>query len=205
MSQSCGSVLTGLPWTLGSCPVVTPLASGLCHLGTILPFFAVCSCASELAASSRVGAELITLTNEERGVVAEPLARDVTAAPVLRSACINRARPCSVVLHESRPAVFTGVPSVQTERSATPHAHAKQPGVGPFRKTMSSKCTTFLAQMLGLQDQEVSVLDDASTPGSASAKSSLSLFLHGLYVPKVPNQSVKAACPHTHDSNFRHH
>ena len=103
MEESCASVLTGLLPTLNSCPVVSPLGSRL----SSGQYQSAVQAASELAASSRVGTVLLTLTDEGTGVAAEPLARDVTGAangpcisswlaPILRSASISRAPPSSV-------------------------------------------------------------------------------------------------------------
>ena len=68
---------------------------------TDLPFLAGCSGTSELAVSSRVGTVLLTLVDEVTDIVAEPLARQVTAAGKWTMYVAMDGSSCPLGVHQS--------------------------------------------------------------------------------------------------------
>ena len=155
-----------------------------------------CSGTSELAVSSRVGTVLLTLVDELTDIVAEPLARQVTAAGKWTMYVAMDGSSCPLGVHQSSSASLQSsstnldlqclmcVCSQCSGRIACHYALAPrstncEPHVS-FH--LSSRCTTFLTQIITLQVEGVGT-DVASTPGSASAKSTLPLVPLGCMCP----------------------
>ena len=143
--------------TLNLCPVASPLPSRWCPPGnTAVPCLAGCRSSSDLAASSCIGRVLLTLTKNGTSDFVEPLAPVVTAAngpcisPWMTSVLHSEAfLSLADLFHEFQPAGFAECSQMYKPAATSNKVWAW------MSSRLSSRLHNFLAQILGLQVQEL--------------------------------------------------